>query len=369
MIKLLIYESLKRYVRLALRFYFKKIEVHFEMPLPHNRPIIFAVNHQNAFLDAIIVAVSSHRSPHFLTRASVFNSSVARFFLDILKMMPIYRFRDGIGNVKKNDQIIENCVKLLNKNQSVLIFPEGNHDLKWGLRPLQKGAARIAFEAEKKADYKLSGLIVPVGLQYSHHTRSRGNVLVNFGSPIEVKDFVPAFQEDTKKGILQLTRAISKGLTKLIVNIQPLSHYEEIKEKWLKSRSQQGNLKNQLLHDQELVKALSEKAQKGENGNSSITLNKENRNRNWYLWPIAIYGWINHLIPNFFMRLIINKFVKDPHFHGSIKLAGGIFMYPVFYLIQAAFLWYFTGNWLWGIIYLFSLPITGAISLDFFQRK
>jgi 1-acyl-sn-glycerol-3-phosphate acyltransferase len=140
-----LYTLLKYYVPIGFRLYYRQVRVMNAHLVPKKGPVIFAVNHQNAFMDAMVVAVCSVRRPWFLTRASIFKTAMGRFWLGALKMMPIYRIRDGIGQVKRNDTTIHRCQELLIKGQSILIFPEGDHHHKWTLRPLQKGLARIAF--------------------------------------------------------------------------------------------------------------------------------------------------------------------------------------------------------------------------------
>src|SRR6187397_375723 len=122
----LFYRTLKAYCVIALDFYFRKWEIHGAKNIPDG-PVIFVPNHQNAFLDAIIVTCSSKKNPWYLTRANVFNKSFAAWLLNKIQMLPIYRFRDGYATLKKNDQVMEDIGKKLENGETVLIFAEGNH--------------------------------------------------------------------------------------------------------------------------------------------------------------------------------------------------------------------------------------------------
>jgi 1-acyl-sn-glycerol-3-phosphate acyltransferase len=173
-----IYRFMKNYCTSVLWFYFKKWQVRNVAPVP-NGPVIFVSNHQNAFLDAIILGCSSHRNPWFLTRANVFQKDLVKKIFNIFKMTPVYRFRDGFSTLRKNDEVIENCVQLLSKGEAILIFGEGNHDEHWRLRTLQKGFARIAIAAEEKNNWTLGVKIVPVGIQYDAHKKFRSRVLIS----------------------------------------------------------------------------------------------------------------------------------------------------------------------------------------------
>ena len=194
----IIYHSLKQYCKTALKFYFSKWQVQELVTIPKG-PVIFVSNHQNAFLDAVLISCSSSREPWFLTRANVFSSKLVKKILTVLQMSPVYRFRDGFSTLRKNDEVIDNCVELLSNQNSILIFGEGNHNGQWFLRPLQKGFARIAIAAEERNDWKLGLTIVPVGVQYESHTKFRSRVLVTFGNPISVRENFNSEQPTSKK--------------------------------------------------------------------------------------------------------------------------------------------------------------------------
>ena len=44
--------------------------------MPKNEPILFLGNHQNALLDPLLLAITSGRYTHFLTRAQVFKKTL-----------------------------------------------------------------------------------------------------------------------------------------------------------------------------------------------------------------------------------------------------------------------------------------------------
>src|SRR6187455_2772390 len=132
----LFYSTLKTISTISLKFYFRKWQVKGREHIPTG-PVIFVPNHQNAFLDAVIAACSSKKNPWFLTRANVFDKPAAAWILNKLQMLPIYRFRDGFATLKKNEQVLDDIVGMLNRGNSILIFAEGNHDDQYSLRPLQ----------------------------------------------------------------------------------------------------------------------------------------------------------------------------------------------------------------------------------------
>ncbi|MGB0432643.1 MAG: lysophospholipid acyltransferase family protein, partial [Bacteroidia bacterium] len=230
----ILYNALHSYVRLCSKLYFNKLHIKGLNNIPKNGPVIFASNHQNAFLDAILIHVTQPRHPHFLTRGDVFNNPIANKVLRSLKMRPIFRFRDGLKNVKRNQGTFSECYHILESGLALGVFPEGNHDLRFNLRPLQKGTARIVFDTESRNDFKLNIKIIPVGIQYYANQNARSDVLIQFGEPICSSDFAE-FKLDEKTYHQTLTERIKAKMAQLIINI-PIENYDRIKRKWLMER-------------------------------------------------------------------------------------------------------------------------------------
>jgi 1-acyl-sn-glycerol-3-phosphate acyltransferase len=347
MIQKIVYHTLKQYCKTALRFYFSHWQVQEIVPIPKG-PVIFVSNHQNAFLDAILISCSSTREPWFLTRANVFNNNLAKKFLTMLQMSPVYRFRDGFNTLRKNDEVIENCVKLLSQQNSILIFGEGNHNDQWFLRPLQKGFARIAMAAEERNHWGLGVQIVPVGIQYESHTDFRSRVLVTFGNPISVKETYK-IELSAPENIDLLLKKTSEGIQPLMLHIDP-EHYESKLKFWRSNRQLKKDLIEQLKEDQKLVK-----------GNSSPDLvqNKKEDKKSQSWWnPIRLYESINHFLPRFILRWILKTKVKDPQFIGSLKYALGMVLVPGFYVIQTSLCFAFSQSWPISVAYFLSLPVS-----------
>jgi len=356
------YGFLKIYAPPTLRLYFKRIRIFNRKNVPNKGAIIFAPNHQNAFMDAIIIGATTSRGPWFLTRASVFKTAIARYWLHALKMLPIYRFRDGLNQVKKNDEIIEGCIKLLSNEESLLIFPEGNHDLEWRLRPLQKGIARISFATESENNFQLGLKIVPVGLQYEDLTKFRSEVFVNYGEPILIKDFEEAFHKDPALAYDQLLSELSERMKRLIVHIDKNMDHDRVKKIIQSSPKRPGRLLKRYNHDIKLVEEIQK------NGYPEI-IEKEQKigAKVWDFickiigFPFFLYGFINHLPFILILRSILKK-IEDPNFLASFKFTLGIFLVPMGYILQVVIVHLVFHNPLITWLYLVSLPISGLIA-------
>ena len=209
------YSCFKLLIKLTLRFYFHKIKIEGLENVPKNTPLIITPNHQNAFLDALLVGafIPIPLPLHYLTRQDVFNRW-SKPFLRFLHMLPIYRIRDGYSKLSLNDAVFEACRDIFSNKGSILIFAEGNHGIHHFLRPLTKGAARLALQSEEGIDEDM--MVLPVGLNYFNHQASNSTVLINFGKPIPVKEHLREYQNNRAKGLIAMRDAISKGMSAVL---------------------------------------------------------------------------------------------------------------------------------------------------------
>jgi 1-acyl-sn-glycerol-3-phosphate acyltransferase len=352
------YIALKQYCRAALWFYYRKWQVQNIEPVPTG-PVIFVANHQNAFLDAVLVSCSTSRNPWFLTRANVFEKPWARLLLSWMKMTPVYRFRDGFSTLRKNEMAMETCVNLLSQGESILIFAEGNHDERWSLRPFQKGFARIAIAAAEK---NISLKIVPIGLQYDSHSQTGSRVLVSFGEPISVNELIKA-KTEAREQIDLLIEKTSGSIKSLMLHFDlktslktlsgfdrlnltrfsemPEVEYEKRANDFLANRVLKDDLVEQLKIDQLTISKSHE---------SIVETTPSKQKTNHWLNPVFVFGYINYLPASLIIRWIIKRKMKDPQFTGSLKFALGMVIVPLLYILQT------------GIVYLISKSIVGAVA-------
>lgn len=213
------YPVLKKVVRIYLRFCYKRIYSNKFDELPDNTPILIACNHNNAFSDALFVgSYLSGLDMNFITRGDVFNPKMMWFF-NLTNQIPIFRFRDGYENLKKNNNSLEYCYQALGKNQRIIIFSEGDCITEKRLRHLQKGTARMAFGA-----YETSGVdnlvIYPVGINYIEPHNFRSSVLLSQGEPMYLKDYLPTYDENPNKAIKMFTDELEARLKKEVLHIE-----------------------------------------------------------------------------------------------------------------------------------------------------
>ncbi len=189
-----LYNLLRYYVDFVLRLSYRNVRYVGREKIPQDGAVIYAVNHTNALMDALVLLAMDRRPKVFVARADIFRNPKLAKILTWLKIMPIMRIRDGYDEVKKNNETFEKAVDVLRDKIPFCIFPEGTHQAKYSSLPLSKGIFRIAFQAqEMMPDMPL--YIVPVGLRYGNFFRFRSTVRVQIGDPINVGEFIAAHSD------------------------------------------------------------------------------------------------------------------------------------------------------------------------------
>ena len=211
---------IRTYLRIGLFFYFKKIRIVKHDAIPKHKPVLFLANHQNALIDALLIATRSNRFSYFLTRAAVFKTPWVSKLLQMLRMLPVYRIRDGWNTLTQNNSIFNNCSALLQKGEAVTIFPEGSHNIIRTVRPLSKGFTRIVFETlEKYPETDLQ--LIPIGFNFENADAFPDRVTVIFGKAIAAKDFLLS---DKNEAVNQLKSRVHNEISKLTTHIPPKNY-------------------------------------------------------------------------------------------------------------------------------------------------
>jgi len=200
--------------------FFRKIYFTGLDKLPWDQPFIMAGNHPTAFTEPSILCGFSTHGKNCLLRGDMFKEGKwTESMLKRLKCIPIYRFRDGFANIKKNQDIMDYCYDLLGKGENLVILAEGVSKVERRMRPIQKGTARMAFGAYEKNQRK-DIAVVPIGFNYTDPNKFRGSIYAHFGTPIPITDFLDAHAENPRKAIKQMTDRISKEMRKSIIHIE-----------------------------------------------------------------------------------------------------------------------------------------------------
>ncbi len=135
--------------------------------------VILASNHRS-FLDPFVLGCCVRRPIYFVAKEELFKNPLAGWFLNCLGAFPLRRGASDEESVKTS-------LRLLERGQVVVIFPEGTRVTRGSLRPPRRGVGRMALES--------GAPVVPVAVSGSERAR-RGwrirpvKVHLRFGPPL-----------------------------------------------------------------------------------------------------------------------------------------------------------------------------------------
>lgn len=360
-------------------------------------PVIFAPNHQNALMDALAVLFTHKGQPIFLARADIFKRKSIAAILYFLKILPVYRIRDGFSSVKGNDEIFTKTIDVLKNKNGLVILPEGDHVGFRRLRQLKKGICRVAFQADEATGFTLKIKIIPVGLEFSNYSRFRQVLTVAYGKPIEVSEYFDSYKVNPERALNELRSRLSNEMKGIMVHIESEEDYEAIDElrSMINGRFSDDIRLSKLFRDRILVNkinllrssnpalyrrictlSLKVKEKAKELNTTYRLLEKKKHPLGWLIagiigivvtFPLFIYGNIFNLpfleIPNLQIRKI-----KDPQFHSSVRYGISLalaFVFLPLYLILSLFIF---SSWWLGLLIFFTLPLSGLFAWNYYLQ-
>lgn len=226
------YSLAKIPVNTTLRLNFRKLVfIGRKENVSKNQPVIFAPNHRNALLDALLIVYASYHTKQvvFLARADIFKQKFIAWILRGMRIIPVFRIRDGKDNLDKNRDIFRNAARILKKSNPIALFPEGRHNPKQSLLPIQKAVPRIVLPTEASVGFELNSQIVPVSIYYRDIFGFLSDAYITFGTPIEVSKYKELYEENPSLAGNQLRQELEKSLKSMVVNIWNDEFYDEYK--------------------------------------------------------------------------------------------------------------------------------------------
>ncbi|MFO8074687.1 MAG: 1-acyl-sn-glycerol-3-phosphate acyltransferase [Egibacteraceae bacterium] len=201
---------------LALRGFFRDIEIVGRERIPADVPLLVVANHFNAIVDAALVVHSLGRLPRFVAKAALWDRVWRRPFLWLAGLVPVYR-RQDTDDLSANHSAFSTCQELLVRDKAVALFPEGAVSRTPALAPVRTGAARIALGARSEGARGLR--ILPIGLTYEDRVALRSRALVHIGEPIDLDAEIDRFvepgasdDEDNHDAVRGLTAEIAERM-------------------------------------------------------------------------------------------------------------------------------------------------------------
>lgn len=358
----MIYTILQRLAGLAFSIYFRKIYILDADHLPASGPVLLACNHPAAFLEGSILAVCLKRPLHFLTRGDFFINRPVRWFLRQTHQIPIYRAKDGFAGLRSNTATFGKCYEQLALGRVIMIFPEARTMSVKKVRPLQRGAARIAFGTlDEHGD--VYPLLLPVGASFVDAERPRRDCMFRFGRPIDIRDYEELYQEDQQAALRDVTQELESRLRSLVLHLESpekekvfdiLAAMTDRVPAGFPTVSQAGEtfdrLKsmadriNSLKHAEflefearvrDLLKLLRMKA-------ISIYMLSDPYSVKYWVelllsLPVLLAGSIIGFLPGVLTQMLVNL-IREKPFKGAVKATAGFVIHGLYYLLIAIFL-------------------------------
>lgn len=193
---------MKEILRKIIKFIFKIAAIIIYRPkiigkenLPKDTAAIICPNHVHALDSAVIIAMNK-RKINVLAKEELFKNRFLRFIADLFGIYPV-------KPDKKSMESIKISLKLLKKNELLMIFPEGTRNgMAKGVKP-KDGSVKLAIKANTP--------IIPVGVQGNFKLFRK--VKINIGKPIYYSKYK---EEINNKEVLdKLTEDLMKTIVKL----------------------------------------------------------------------------------------------------------------------------------------------------------
>jgi 1-acyl-sn-glycerol-3-phosphate acyltransferase len=389
-------------VKLALRIYFRRIEVTGLEHVPLETPVIFVLNHPNALVDPVFLLCLAPRPISFLAKAPLFRMPVIGYLVKSLDSLPVYRRQDEGQDVTKNQETFIAARKLLARGGTIGICPEGvSHDAP-GLKPIKTGAARISLAAVSTGE--VSDLkIVPAGLYYTSKTSFRSDALLYFGVPIDVEP-VTLEPDGTppREAVRELSAKIEKALREVILDAR---HEEELQttaraERIFSSATfEEESLTDELHLQQRFIKAYPilqslqpERLQRLElrmmrfeqelnqagvdpdelspPGSTLRVFAAIIRRSILFLLMLgpALIGTIAHYPAYKLGGLLSTQLSRDSDdVISTVKIISAMLLFPITWIVLTVLAYLYSG-WLLALVALVVIPLCGYVAIVFFEE-
>ena len=391
-------------LKLALRVYFRHIEVSGLENVSPDRPLIFVLNHQNALVDPVFPLCLIPRRVSFLAKAPLFRMPVIGYFVRALDSLPAYRRQDEGEDVSRNLETFAAARKLLARGGTIGIFPEGvSHD-EPRLKALKTGAARIALGAVSSGEV-LNLQIVPVGLYYTEKTMFRSSALLHFGEPLPVARV--ALEPDgtpPRDAVRELSDQIEKALREVMLHAEQEEALALIdRAERIFSAEEVGDEKQRLSRTLELRQRFLEGYAFYRSRAPQRIVSIESRIARFehelrqagvdpfdlslpptaahtvikligqvvtcaVLAPFALLGALVHYPAYYLGGYLARHLARDEQdVVSTFKIISAMLLFPLTWIAAAVVLWVVAG-WPVGLVALLLIPLCGYVAIRFFEE-
>lgn len=398
------YDALRVYVRFAFWLTHRRVIVTGRELIPKDQPIIFAANHQNALMDPLALVCTNPLQTLWLARADIFKSKFTKSILKFMKMLPIYRIRDGKENLNNNEEVFDQVTQVLENGGSTALFPEAAHSGKRQMLPHKKAIPRIALEAEAKNNFKLGLRIVPVGIYYDHYWNFNRTLMVQYGESIGISGYKERYDENSQNAMISLRDEIRSILQPLTMQINSTQHYQDYEDIRMVAGEEYSHYHffsnnpwlQQFYSEQELVKKIEKlEIEQPDNfdllrkktaayigglkkfGYSDLQLGKAGRVGFFGLLarlcgallslPFLVAGVLVSILPYMLPRVVLTRKVKDPAFKSTFIFVSGLLLFPIFFLLESLIIGTLSGSFVAAVVSFVAMPFAGKLAFNLLE--
>ena len=146
--------------------------------------------------------------------------------------------------------------------ETLMLYPEADHQDKRWLGTFKLGYLRIAFEAAEKMGFEQDVMILPSCNHYSNYFHARTDMLIKFDKPISLKPYYERYKESPREVMVEINTLVRSRIQDMMLHVSDLEHYDEIDflretgygHKYAREHGFKPNyLPSRLLSDQQLV--------------------------------------------------------------------------------------------------------------------
>ena len=386
------YSFLLPYVNWHTRCAYRRFEVHGKEHLPKDGGLVFGVNHSNTLMDALVLLSADNMRKVFIARGDIFQNPAVAKILTFLRILPIFRIRNGVAAVRQNDESLSKAVDVVHDQVDLYLFPEGTHRTKHSLMRMGKGLFHIAVDANKQFGDKKPIYIIPTAIEYGDYFRYRSTAMINFGEPINVTEFFKHTTEENEAvNINQLKDLLSEEISKLFTFIPDDEDYDAIWEiVKMKNGKRAGGLYKKMLRNRATVeKVLKYREEQPEESKNYfqrvLDFAKERRRQKISvmstakkypllnsLWKLAVLlvglpyfvasAAVN--LPVWLTTLIIRGKLKDKAFSNTVSYGVEFVLFPIVFIVGTILLFCYL-PWMWALGGTVLLLFSYRVFVDF----
>lgn len=178
--------------------------------IPKSGPLLVAVNHQNALVDAILAQWTVPRTLRITAKATLAEGVVGGLMARLIGIIPLRRASDEADLARdptRNRRSFERIIQELHSGQAILVFPEGKSHNEPEVAPLKTGLARAALRARESG---VAGIhIVPIGLTFERKAEPGTAVISQVGEVLALDDWAGSNAHSLTAEIGARLRAVS----------------------------------------------------------------------------------------------------------------------------------------------------------------